>query len=73
MLSMLVLLWTLVAMFRLSGAPMIRDDLQLVTRAQSAGPLCSVPVRPSSRTCAHIGEVMIVAVIVTTFSAADRP
>ena len=34
---MLVLLWTPVAMFRLSGAPMIRDDLHLVTRIQSAG------------------------------------
>lgn len=38
MLSMLVLLWTPVAMFRLSGGPMIRDDLHLVTRAQPAGP-----------------------------------
>jgi hypothetical protein len=56
---MLVLLWTPVAMFRLSGAPMIRDDLHLVTRIQSAGPSCSVPIRRSSRTCARTGEVMI--------------
>jgi hypothetical protein len=56
---MLVLLWTLVAMFRLSGARMIRDDLHLVTRAQSAGHSSSIPVRPSSRTCAQTGEVMI--------------
>jgi hypothetical protein len=70
---MLVLLWTPVAVFRLSGAPMIRDDLHLVTRTRSAGPSCSVPQRPSSRTCAHIGEVMIAAVVVTAFPAADRP
>jgi hypothetical protein len=38
---MLVLLWTPVAMFRLSGAPMIRDDLHLVTGIQSAGPVTS--------------------------------
>jgi hypothetical protein len=69
---MLVLLWTSVAMFRLSGAPMIRDDLHLVTRIQSAGPSCSGPRRSSSRTCAQT-EVMIPAVVVTTFPAADRP
>ena len=39
MLAMLVLLWTPVAMFRLSGAAMIRDDLHHVGRIQSAGAL----------------------------------
>jgi hypothetical protein len=33
---MLVLLWTPVAMFRLSGVPVFRDDLHLVTRTQPA-------------------------------------
>ena len=56
---MLVLLQTPVATFRLSEAPVIRDDLHLATRIQSAGPSCSVPGRPSSSTCAQTGEVMI--------------
>lgn len=63
MLQMLVLLQTPVATFCLSGAPVIRDDLHLATRIQSAGPSCSVPRRPSSRR----------AVVVMTFPAADRP
>jgi len=59
MLAMLVLLWTPVAMFRLSGAAMIRDDLHHVGRIQSAGPFPQRPGRPSSRTCAQTGAAMI--------------
>jgi hypothetical protein len=40
---MLVLLWTPVAVFRLSGAPMIRDDLHLVTRIPVGGPFLQRP------------------------------
>jgi hypothetical protein len=69
---MLVLLWTPVVMFRLSGAPMIRDDLHLVTRSRLA-----FIQRPDKTQLTYLRSYWrsddCRAVVVTTFPAADRP
>jgi hypothetical protein len=71
---MLVLLWTPVAMFRLPGAPMIRDDLHLVTRAPVGWPFMQ---HPDKTQLTHLRSDWrnddCRAVVVTTFPAADRP
>jgi hypothetical protein len=55
---MLVLLWTPVAIFRLSGDPMTRDDLRLVTRIQSAA-IHAASREDQLMNCAHTGGAMI--------------